>query len=528
MLDSLISYFNNTGFGQFVTAQNLSFLAPELVISLTILMTFLLSLARRQGDQARSWGIALFGSVLALFTLGMHYVLFYQGNTEGLIYNQSVMFGMFEADLLSLIVRFALTLGFILILHLSKRFVEERMPSQTGEFYTLLLTAFLGAMLLSGASDMIMAFVALETLGISSYILTGYVRNDLKSTEASLKYLVYGGTSSAILLFGMALLYGLSGGSTSLAVLPDALARIAEPTPWISMAMVMLLAGIGFKISAAPFHSWTPDVYEGAPTPITAFLSVVSKLAAFAFAIRLLMPFSTLANDNLGLMLAILAVLSMVVGNVAALKQTNLKRLLGYSTIAHAGYILLVLAAMTQNSLGAMLFYLITYVFMNTGAFASVMVGSKLLGTEESHAYSGLVQAKPVFTFCFTVFLLALAGIPITAGFFAKFFLFQAVVLSDLTNTVLIIVGLLASTVSLYYYLNVIKLMIVGAPSTQVRNIMSEASGRVCCSAGKTLGLATLICLVFTLGLGIFGEPALKLCNEAMRNHGVTNTLTMR
>jgi NAD(P)H-quinone oxidoreductase subunit 2 len=525
MLTALFTSFQSSGLGQFITAQNLSFLAPELVIALTLLMTFCLSLARRQGDQARSWGVALFGAILALVTLGIHYGLFY-ANTEGLNYNRDVMFGMFNADLLALIIRFMLTLAFILILHLSKRFVENRLPGQNAEFYTLLLTAFLGAMLLAGANDMIMAFVALETLGISSYILTGYVRNDLKSTEASLKYLVYGGTSSAFLLFGMALLYGLTGGSTQLAQLPDAFSAIAQPTSWISMALVMILAGIGFKISAAPFHTWAPDVYEGAPTPITAFLSVVSKMAAFAFAIRLLMPFTALANDNLGSMLAILAVLSMAVGNLAALKQTNIKRLLGYSTIAHAGYLLLGLATMTQDSLSTMLFYLITYIFMNTGAFACVMAGQNLLGTEESHAFSGLVRAKPLLTLFFSIFLLALAGIPITAGFFAKFFLFQSVVFGGLGNILLVIIALAASTVSLYYYLNLIKLMVVGEPSTQVRNILSEAGGKLKFNAGVTLSVATALCFLMTLGLGIFSEPLLKLCHEAMRDHGTTNTLT--
>jgi NAD(P)H-quinone oxidoreductase subunit 2 len=524
MFEAVSNTLIQSGFGQFIYNQNLAFLAPELVISLTLLMTFALSLAKTQVDQAKSWGIALLGSVVALISIVMHYQLFYtvQANTS-----QQVMFGMFEADLLSVVARFVLTLGFILILHLSKRYVETRLPFQSGEFYTLLLTAFLGALLLVGANDMIMAFVALETLGISSYILTGYLRNDLKSTEASLKYLIYGGCSSAVLLFGLALIYGLAGGSTAFEALPQALSQSTELGAWASLAIVLILAGIGFKVSAAPFHTWTPDVYEGSPTPITAFLSVISKLAAFIFAIRLLTPFASVGGENVGLLIGVLAVLSMVVGNVAALKQTNLKRLLGYSTIAHAGYMLVGLAAMTQNSLGALLFYLATYVFMNTGAFASVMIGDELLASEEMSAYAGLVKAKPWFVFAFSIFLLGLAGIPITAGFFAKFFLFQSVVLSDLGHLGVIIIALLASTVSLYYYLNIIKVMVIAEPSEQVQRLMGEgASGS--CHLSKTLTLATVICLILTLGLGIVGQSGLLISESAMNEHGVTVTQNLR
>ncbi|MFN9692086.1 MAG: NADH-quinone oxidoreductase subunit N [Vampirovibrionales bacterium] len=524
MLEAISNTLIQTDFGQFIYNQNLAFLAPELVISLTLLMTFALSLAKTQVDQAKSWGIALLGSVVALVSIVMHYQLFYTGQASA---SQSVMFGMFEADLLSVVSRFILTLGFILILHLSKRYVETRLPSQTGEFYTLLLTAFLGALLLCGANDMIMAFVALETLGISSYILTGYLRNNLKSTEASLKYLVYGGCSSAVLLFGLALIYGLAGGSTSFAVLPQALSQASDLGAWASLAIVMILAGIGFKVSAAPFHTWTPDVYEGSPTPITAFLSVISKLAAFVFAIRLLTPFAGLGNENVALLIGLLAVLSMIVGNVAALKQTIIKRLLGYSTIAHAGYMLVGLAALTQNSLGALLFYLATYVFMNTGAFASAMIGDELLASEEISAYSGLIKAKPWFVFAFSIFLLGLAGIPITAGFFAKFFLFQSVVLSDLGNLGVIIIALLASTVSLYYYLNIIKVMVIGEPSEQVKRLIGEGKDSTW-NLSKTLTLATVICLIFTLGLGIFGQSGLLISESAMSDHGATVTQNLR
>jgi NAD(P)H-quinone oxidoreductase subunit 2 len=329
------------------------------------------------------------------------------------------------------------------------------------------------------------------------------------------------------LLFGLALIYGLAGGSTSFAVLPQALSQASDLGAWASLAIVMILAGIGFKVSAAPFHTWTPDVYEGSPTPITAFLSVISKLAAFVFAIRLLTPFAGVGNENVALLIGLLAVLSMIVGNVAALKQTNIKRLLGYSTIAHAGYMLVGLAALTQNSLGALLFYLATYVFMNTGAFASAMIGDELLASEEISAYSGLIKAKPWFVFAFSIFLLGLAGIPITAGFFAKFFLFQSVVLSDLDNLGVIIIALLASTVSLYYYLNIIKVMVIGEPSEQVQRLIGEGKDSAW-NLSKTLTLATVICLIFTLGLGIFGQSGLLISESAMSVHGATVTQNLR
>jgi NAD(P)H-quinone oxidoreductase subunit 2 len=520
IFEALSTQIMQSGVGQFIYHQKLALLAPELMVSFTLLMTFILSLAKDKMDQQKSWFIALGGTIVALLSIGINALSYGSVDSTLVETSQTVMFGMFEGDLLSLVSRGILSVGFILILHLCKRYVEDNIPEQSAEFYTLLLTAFLGALLLAGSSDMVMAFVSLETLGISSYILSGYLRQNLKSTEASLKYLIYGGTSSAFLLFGLALIYGLAGGSTSLAALPAAV--MGQSTPlgaWASIALVMILAGIGFKVSAAPFHTWTPDVYEGSPTPITAFLSVISKLAAFIFAIRLLMPFASMMNENIGLLIGLLAVASMVLGNVAALKQQNLKRLLGYSTVAHAGYMLLGLAALTQNSLGALLFYLTTYVFMNTGAFASTMIGESFLGSESIQAYSGLVKAKPLFVIVFSLFLLGLAGIPITAGFFAKFFLFESVVFSGLGNMGVIIIALLASTVSLYYYLNIIKVMVIGEASTEVNALLAQ-QGQIPCGLSKTLALATLICLVFTLGLGIFGESTLGLCETAMNGHG--------
>jgi NAD(P)H-quinone oxidoreductase subunit 2 len=433
---------------------------------------------------------------------------------------------MFKADLLSVASRAFLLIGFIIVLLMSKRYVASFMAKQASEFFAILLTAFTGAMFLCGSIDFVSAFVSLETLGISSYLLVGYLRNNQQSTEASLKYLVYGGASSALFLFGLALIYGLMGGSTSLETLPLALnSGVKELSAWLPIALVLVMAGVGFKISAAPFHMWTPDVYEGAPTPVTAFLSVVSKLAAFIFAIRFLLPFAGHV-DSVTILVSLLALLSMLVGNTIALKQTNIKRLLAYSTIAHAGYLLLGLTVLQYHSLATVLFYLFTYVFMNLGAFACVLVTSDLLKTETIADMAGLAKAKPMLVALFSIFLLGLAGMPITAGFFAKLFLFQALVTENPTTLGMVLLALVASTVSIYYYLNVIRTMVVAEPSDAVKALMGQTESNAGCAlmtgGGTTLcgsasmRWAMILSLAGTLLLGVLATPIMTVCDVAM------------
>jgi len=350
-----------------------------------------------------------------------------------------------------------------------------------GEFYAILIVATLGACLMAGASDLIMAFLALETLSISLYVLTGFLVRDGRSSESGMKYFLFGAFMSAILLYGFSLLYGFTG-STNFYAIGARLADIfsgrqapaLETLLPVLLALVMVIAGFGFKISAVPFHFWTPDVYEGAPTSVTAFVSVASKAASFALMMRLaLIAFQGDDPTRFWVQLfAILAVVSMTVGNLFALVQGNLKRLLAYSSIAQAGYTLIGVAAVaaqpsSQPGLGvaAVAFYMAMYTLTNLAAFGVVIVYSNVTGAEKISDFAGLSRRNLGLALVMTVALLSLAGVPPAAGFFGKFFLFRAAV--DANLTWLAVAGVLNSMIALYYYLIVIKVMFVDRSETE-------------------------------------------------------------
>ena len=343
------------------------------------------------------------------------------------------------------------------------------------EFYLVLVVSALGMTLMAGAADLIMAFLALETTSIPLYILAGFKREDTRSSESGMKYFLFGSFASAIMLYGLSLLYGFTG-HTNLYDLAGYLGGgmfANNPVPVLA-AMVLVVVGFGFKISAVPFHFWTPDVYEGAPTPVTAFLSVASKAASFALLIRFFLAVfpNTLVIGGQDIqtfwvqLLAASAVISMTIGNVVALAQKNIKRLLAYSSIAHAGYTLIGVAALQSTTLNgqtqavaSVAFYMFMYMFTNLLAFAVVVVFSEATGSETIADLAGLSRRSPWLALLMTIALLSLAGIPPTAGFVGKFFLFNSAVGSGLTW--LAIVGVLNSIVALYYYLVVIKVMYV-------------------------------------------------------------------
>jgi len=328
----------------------------------------------------------------------------------------------------------------------------------SGEFYFLLLTATLGAMLLCGANDLIMLFVALETLSISSFVLTGYARQDKLSNEAALKYLIFGAASTGIMLFGFSFVYGLTA-ETNFNFIAENL-YAAETSYMLIIAFLFTLAGFGFKISAVPFHSWAPDVYEGAPLPVAAYLSVVSKAAGFAILMRFL---SQLFPDTLlfSIVIAVLAAITMTIGNLAALGQQNIRRLMAYSSVAHAGYLLMGLAIMLYNGLTAVIFYLITYLFMNFGVWAAIEIFAVLTGKENIDDYNGLSYKHRYFSLGLTLCLLSLAGIPITAGFISKFYLFTAVAVAGYEYMPLLIIGLANTVIALFYYMRIVKALYV-------------------------------------------------------------------
>jgi len=341
-----------------------------------------------------------------------------------------------------------------------------------GDFYAVLIVAVIGASLMSAAADLIMIFLALETTSITLYLLAGYLRDDDRSTEAGLKYFLFGAFTSAFTLYGLSLVYGLTG-HTNIYQLGKALATGGLSDPPVAIALALVAVGFGFKISAAPFHFWTPDVYQGAPTPITALLSSASKAAAVGLLLRFLLavfPPPQLLGALDGVkdysalwvqLTAVLAAVSMSLGNVLALVQSNIKRLLAYSTIAHAGYILIGVAAISTDRSGdgaaAVAFYMFMYVLTNILAFGVVILFANATGSDEIRDLAGLSRRSPWLALAMTIALLSLAGIPPAAGFVGKFLLFRAAVNAHLVW--LALVGIVNVIIGLYYYLVVVKVM---------------------------------------------------------------------
>jgi NADH-quinone oxidoreductase subunit N len=324
-----------------------------------------------------------------------------------------------------------------------------------GEFYVLMLISTLGMSLMAMAADIIMLYLAIETTSIPMYILAGFMTHDDKSTESGFKYLLFGAAASTIMLYGFSLLYGFTG-QTNIYQIAASISSLAFPKIGILGSLLLILVGFGFKISAFPFHFWAPDVYEGAPTPIAGFLSTASKAAGFVVVLRVLVAvFTPSAAPDWINMLAIVSVLTMTLGNVLALAQKNIKRLLAYSSIAHAGYILIGVVSLSQLGKTSVVFYLIAYLITNLAAFGIVMIFSRVVGSDEISAYSGLSRRKPWLALAMLVAFLSLAGMPPLAGFIAKIFVFAAAVKVGLVW--LAFVGVLNSIVGLYYYLTVLK-----------------------------------------------------------------------
>jgi len=324
---------------------------------------------------------------------------------------------------------------------------------RAGEYYGLILFGAVGMCLMSSAVELVLVFIALEISSISTYILAGFRRRAAISSEAAVKYFLLGSFATAFFLYGIALMFGATG-STSLGAISQALR--AQPIPVLAyVALALMFVGLGFKVAAAPFHIWTPDVYEGAPSPVVGFMSTAPKAAVFAVLLRIM--FQINAPGRLWL-IWVVAALSMTLGNIGALVQDNVKRLLGYSSIAHAGYLLVAFAALPRSGIPAAMFYAAAYAAMNVGAFAVVShfasAGERYVTLED---YSGLGERSPILAATLTLFLLSLIGIPVTGGFFAKFYVFTAALQANLVG--LVIIGVLNSAVGAYYYLRIIVAM---------------------------------------------------------------------
>jgi NADH-quinone oxidoreductase subunit N len=412
-----------------------------------------------------------------------------------------------------------LFLGIALLVILATSDYAKKFERFQGEYYALILFSTMGMMLMAACTDLISLYVSLELTSISLYVLVGFLK-DKKSTEASLKYLLLGAIASAVMLYGMALVFGVTG-ETQLGAIAKALRSMSVSSqlslsllahsPALLLGIVMLIAGFGFKIAAVPFSMWVPDVYEGAPTTITAYLSVGSKAAGFAIILRVFytafgQPTTFVADW--GMIFAVLAVISMIAGNVAAIPQANIKRMLGYSSIAQAGYIMVGLAAVSFASSGditgqsGVLFFLASYALTNLGAFIAIIIISNKINSDNIADFAGMGKRAPLVALALTLCLISLIGIPPAAGFMAKFFIFRAAAANDLFW--LVIIAVINSVISAYYYLRVVKVMWFNEPASADK-----------VPSAITPKIALLICCLGVLLLGIIPGLLMRLAELA-------------
>ncbi|MGE5360717.1 MAG: NADH-quinone oxidoreductase subunit N [Bacteroidales bacterium] len=412
---------------------------------------------------------------------------------------------MVAVDSFSLFFETVFLLAAAITILMSVRYLEIE-GARAGAYYFLILCATLGMMFMAAGSDLVTIFVGLETMAISFYILTGFLKPSRRSNEAAVKYFLLGTFSLGLLLYGMSMLYGFSG-STNLQDIGTAVASV-ERSRWIVLAVILVAAGVGFKIAAVPFHMWAPDVYEGAPTPITAFLSVGSKAASFAMLLRIFVQGLPSLNADWRLLFYILAVMTMTIGNVAALTQSNIKRMLAYSSIAHAGYLLIGVVVGTTRGVTAMLIYLFIYAFMQLGAFVVVTMLRRhdVIG-DELKDLSGLFTRSPVAALAMLVFMLSLGGIPPTAGFMGKFYLFGAAIQAGYVW--LAVIGVLNSAVSLYYYFRIVVFMWIKTETIGSRPVVSPA-----------LAVALTLALVGTLYFGVYPKALFAFADVSARALG--------
>ncbi len=372
-----------------------------------------------------------------------------------------------------------------------------------GEYYALMLFAQCGMFFLAAGTDLVTLFIGLELMAICFYVMVGFLRGDKRSNEAAIKYLLLGAFSSGFLVYGFSIMYGLAG-STRLSDVTAAISARDTWDPVVFLAMATTSVGLLFKISAAPFHMWAPDAYEGAPTTITAYLSVASKAASFAFLLRIFLGPLASARDAWEPLLAAVAVLTMTVGNLAAISQSNIKRLLAYSSISHAGYMLLGLIAGNDTGIQGIAVYILVYTFMNLGAFLVVvaMRRKNIIG-EDLDDMAGLMYKSPGYAVLMLVFLLSLAGIPPTAGFLGKYYIFLSLI--ETHHYILAVIATLYVAVAIYYYFRVVRIMFVG-----------ELTEKAPLATSFGLRLALGITGVLTLAIGIYPEPVLRFAQSSL------------
>jgi len=407
--------------------------------------------------------------------------------------------GMFILDPFSTFFKALFALSLLVVISMSREFFRHR-AEKSSEFILILWTSILGFFFLVSANDLLLLFIALEIVALSFYILAAYLKHDLISIEAGIKYLILGSLASAFLIFGIALLY-VACGSTSLVAVREAYAA-APDNALILLGILLILSGLGFKIAAVPFQLWAPDVYEGAPTPVVAFLSVASKAAGFAVLLRLLLTVFIPFEAGRLLLFSVLAAMTLVYGSLGALHQTNIKRLMGYSSIGHAGYLLMGLAVGGKMGASALLYYLMVYAVANLAAFFAITLAERDLGNNEIDSYRGLAKRSPLLAGVLFISFLSLAGIPPLGGFLGKFLILLAAVRGGISWLALL--GALGVVVSLYYYLNIVRMMYI-EQTTNDDPITFSTSSKV-----LLLGLVAAI-----LALGLWPAPFLEFARQA-------------
>ena len=433
---------------------NWQLLMPELVIALTLIIVLVFDLFDSISKTVLGW-MTIVGAGIALWvSIQMH-----QAGTVGTQFNE-----MFKVDSFSLFFNIIFLVSTILVVLISMSYLD-RGDRKQGPYYLLILLATLGMMLMAAGNELIIVFLGLELMSLSLYVLAGYFRDNPASSEAGMKYLLLGAFASAFFLYGIALIYG-GAGTTSIPAIAEAITA-ENKSPLLLAGMFLLVVGFGFKVAIVPFHQWAPDVYEGAPTTIAAFISAGPKAAGFAAFLRIFMEALPNLQVEWSGVLILLAMLTMTVGNVVAIAQTNIKRMLAYSSIAHAGYVLIGLAAANDDGISSAMLYLLIYCVMNIGAFGAVILAK----TEDGESlmisdYAGLGTRKPLLAMFMTVMLLSLAGFPPTAGFVGKFYIFKSAVGAG--HIWLVIIGAINTAISAFYYLRVVVTMYMREPEEEL------------------------------------------------------------
>jgi len=474
---------------QFFQMQDLGAITPEL--ELVAFGMFLLIFDLMVQEKRRLGLIALAGIAISGF------FLFRLRGTDFSAYG-----GVLALDPFSIFFKTIFLVAAALSVAISLKYLDIERENH-GEYYALILFSTMGMMFMAGAVDLVTLYIGLETMAIATYVLVGFLRSNQRSNEASMKYFLLGAFSSGILLYGMSLLYGLSG-STRFVDIAEALSRRPLTDPISLMAMITLSAGMFFKVAAVPFHQWTPDAYEGAPTSITAFMSVAVKAASFAMMVRIFMVAIYPLRPQWVPIMAAVSVMTMTIGNIAAITQSNVKRMLAYSSISHAGYILIGFIAGNETGLTAVPLYLFIYTFTNLGAWAVIVaLRRKDVIGEQIDDMAGLFFRHPAGAVLMLIFLLSLAGIPPTAGFIGKYYLFAAAI--ETGHNALAVIAVLNAAISIYFYFRIVVSM-----------FMREATEKTGLVYAPGLTITLAIAIVFTLLIGVYPDPFIAMARQAV------------